>query len=80
MSVLLCPAMTTRAPDILTLDEAAILLRINVETARRWFNQGKMPGAIPRLGVTYRVSRPALEEFVGFEITTEVLEPRDPAA
>jgi excisionase family DNA binding protein len=51
------------ACEVLTLPVAAEVLGISAETARKLAVRGELPGAI-RIGRQWRVSRPALEQFL----------------
>lgn len=61
------------APDVLTVEEAARILRIGRNSAyalaRQWLATGGKEG-LPavRLGRCVRVPRPALEQFLGCEL------------
>jgi len=51
------------APEVLTVEEAAALLRVNHKTLRDAINRKEVPGVI-RLGRVIRLSRPALLEWL----------------
>jgi excisionase family DNA binding protein len=46
-------------PDVLTVDEAAALLRVNRKTLYQAIAEGKVPGVI-KIGRVIRISRSAL--------------------
>ena len=50
--------------DLLTVREAAQVLRISPQVAQRWARQGQLPGLCPPIGRTYRVSARALYRYV----------------
>lgn len=52
-------------PEVLTLTEAANVLRISVSTAKKLARSGELPGVLPKLGTQWRVSRRALEAYMG---------------
>lgn len=54
---------TPAAPDTLTVDEAAALLRVNRKTLYQAIAEGKIPGAI-KIGRVIRISRSALESWM----------------
>lgn len=47
--------------QVYTVNEAAELLSLNVQTVRRWCRDGELQAA--KIGRHYRISRPALEDF-----------------
>jgi len=47
------------------LTEAADALRISVSTAKKLARNGELPGVLPKLGTQWRVSRKALEQYMG---------------
>lgn len=49
-------------PDILTPEEAALLLRVNRETIYRNLRRGKLPGI--KLGGQWRISKLVLESLL----------------
>jgi len=51
------------APEVLTLQEAAELLRVDVEALRAWAEAGDVPGR--RLGDDWRFRRDALLDWLG---------------
>jgi excisionase family DNA binding protein len=51
------------AGEVLTLEEAAALLRVDVEALRDWAEAGDVPGR--RLGGQWRFSRGALLDWLG---------------
>jgi excisionase family DNA binding protein len=56
--------MTTPPPsEVLTVDEAAAILRVNRKTVYDSINRGEVPGVL-RLGKTIRLSRAALLSWV----------------
>lgn len=62
------------APDVLTVEEAAHILRIGRNSAyalaRRWLaSDGKEGLPAVRLGRNVRIPRPALEQLLGCELT-----------
>lgn len=67
-----CYAMTmrnrfetsNREPEVLTLTEAAALLRISVSTAKKLAREGELPGVLPKLGTQWRVSKRALDAYL----------------
>jgi excisionase family DNA binding protein len=50
--------------DVLTLEEAAKVLRIGVSTAKNLAAQGQLPGVLAKLGSQWRVSAPLLREYL----------------
>ena len=63
------------APDVLTVEEVARILRIGRNSAyalaRRWLaTDGKEGLPAVRLGRNVRIPRPALEQLLGCEVTT----------
>lgn len=52
-------------PDaVLTLVEAAALLRISVSTAKKLAARGNLPGILPKVGVQWRVNERVLRQFL----------------
>lgn len=51
------------APEVLTLEEAAALLRVEVGALRAWAQAGEVPGR--RLGDDWRFRREALLDWLG---------------
>jgi excisionase family DNA binding protein len=51
------------APEVLTLEEAAELLRVDVDALRSWAESGEVPGR--RLGDDWRFRRDALLDWLG---------------
>jgi excisionase family DNA binding protein len=47
--------------EVLTLREVADRLRISLDTARRWYDAGQLPGALPLIGK--RLRRVQKDEF-----------------
>lgn len=62
---------TSTLPSILTVDELAVLLRVNRKTAYDAIAEGRIPGA-RRVGRAIRVSRDAVLEW----LHGQVREPR----
>ena len=56
-------ATSASTPEVLTVDEAAALLRVNAKTLRCAIAAGEVPG-VRRLGRVIRLSRPALLEWL----------------
>ena len=54
----------SKEPEVLTLTEAAEMLRISVSTAKKLARNGELPGVLTKLGTQWRVSRRALEAYV----------------
>jgi excisionase family DNA binding protein len=54
------------APPLLTTDEVATLLRIDVRTVRRWIGDGQVESV--KVGAQYRIPRRSLERFIGATI------------
>jgi excisionase family DNA binding protein len=57
------PAQDTKPADVLTVDEAAVLLRLNRKTLYQAIAEGKVPGTV-RIGRAIRISRSALESWM----------------
>jgi excisionase family DNA binding protein len=57
------------APDVLTPEEAADLLRVTVDTVRKLLREGKLPGA--KVGREWRLLRRDLEAHLRGEGRTE---------
>lgn len=57
------PGAAPKAADVLTVDEAAALFRVNRKTLYQAIAEGKVPGAI-KLGRAIRISRSALESWM----------------
>ncbi len=57
--------------DVLTLQEAADILRIGIVTAGRLARSGRLPGLCdpPKLGRKYRISRHALDAYLQRPLT-----------
>jgi excisionase family DNA binding protein len=53
----------TPVPDVLTLEEAADLLRVEADDLRGWAEAGEIPGR--RLGDEWRFRRDALLDWLG---------------
>ena len=49
-------------PKLLSLKEVSEVLRLNINTVRRYVREGKIPAA--KFGRIYRVREEALEEFI----------------
>lgn len=49
---------------VLTLSEAATVLRISVSTAKKLAKRGDLPGILPKLGTQWRVSKRLLAEYM----------------
>jgi len=58
-----------RAFDLMTSEEVAQLLRVKVTTVRRWYREGKLPGA--RLGKAIRFRRDDVERWVNDRFGSE---------
>ncbi len=57
--------MTDPTPEVLTLAEAAVRLRISVSTAKRRAAAGTLPGVLPKERLAHwRVSAAVLEEYL----------------
>jgi excisionase family DNA binding protein len=54
-------------PVVLTIEEAANLLRIHPTTAKDWARAGKLPGAFKLGGREWRVRRDELLQAIGAE-------------
>lgn len=50
--------------EVLTINEAAALLRVSPSKARQLAAGGELPGVLPRLGKQWRINRRALEDFI----------------
>lgn len=50
--------------DVIGPEDAARLLGIHVNTARRWCADGTMPGLLPRVGLRHRINRRQLEAWL----------------
>ncbi len=48
--------------DLLTIEETAAKLRVNLDTVRRLLRQEKLPGV--KIGAQWRVSAAALQAFI----------------
>jgi excisionase family DNA binding protein len=57
------PENRTDAPEVLTVEEAAALLRVNHKTLREAIHRNEVPGVV-RLGRVIRLSRTALLDWV----------------
>jgi excisionase family DNA binding protein len=55
---------TAAPPEMLSIAEAAALLRIHRDTAYRWAKAGTFPVPVVRMGSVLRVRRQQLEEFI----------------
>jgi excisionase family DNA binding protein len=55
---------TAAPPEMLSIAEAAALLRIHRDTAYRWAKAGTFPVPIVRLGSLLRVRRQQLDAFI----------------
>lgn len=52
-------------PEIISLAEAAQLLKVSFATARRWAAAGKLPGLVlPKVGHQWRVNRQRLYDYL----------------
>jgi excisionase family DNA binding protein len=51
--------------DVLTPEEAAAVLKLNLETVRRLLREGKLPGA--KIGRSWRILRRDLERYLAGE-------------
>lgn len=49
---------------VLTLGEAAVMLRISLSTAKKLAASGEMPGILPKLGGQWRISRVGLDSYL----------------
>jgi excisionase family DNA binding protein len=49
-------------PDVLTVQEAANILRIHFNTVKRLLNLGKLPGR--KVGRQWRIDRDDLKQFI----------------
>lgn len=59
---------TIAAEDpVLTLAEAASLLRIHPSTAKKMAARGELPGVLPKLGGQWRVSAKRLHAYLAGE-------------
>lgn len=56
------PDRQQEAPEFLTVEEAAALLRVNHKTLREAIRRNDVPGVV-RLGRTLRINRTALVEW-----------------
>lgn len=50
------------APDVLTPEEAARLLRVSLDTVRKMLREGRLPGA--KVGREWRILRRDLEAYL----------------
>lgn len=55
-----------RQPDVLTVEEAAVLLRLNRKSLYQAISLNQLPGVI-RIGRSIRISRAALESWMQTE-------------
>jgi excisionase family DNA binding protein len=58
--------MSARTDDdgLLTLGEAAEMLRISISTAKKLASSGALPGVLPKVGRQWRISRAGLVAYI----------------
>ena len=58
--------------EVLTIAEAASILRLSESKTRQLAASGELPGVLPRLGKTWRVSRAGLQRYLDTAVAETV--------